>query len=496
MTSRLLFALPLLWSAGAALAQESPEDPWADYTQRADQGQAAAVADELAVILQDETRAAEHGQAWAQMGHALHEAKLPFAALVAWGQGLDAGQAPAIEDYPHALKSASDFGHEMWLGSRLASHLKPLGDEQAQAELSWQVSLSLYDREEWNDTLGMLAMIPPSSERKVDAAVLEAVVLAQQGRYGEAIPMLLAAEGRGITDGRDEAFTSLTALNLARTYYATGDYETAMASYNRVSRSDAHWPEAQFEKAWAQYAAEDYNGTLGTLHSHHTPFLEDFYFPEAELLRAQSLFMLCKFPSATEAIDGFQERYQPLLDEVTATQGSMTDAELLADVGAYLSGTPYKIPSTMLWRYNSDTRLKSTLSGLDAAQEELSKLNSPGLTAVVVPTLEAHVAQVQSTQGGRIRAHLSASRANLQDMLTGIELTRIDLLRLESKLYTQASMGVDITEMDRQTDYKRIRKSGKRVWAYQGEYWADELGWYRVIATPECPKALQRGEGP
>ena len=29
---------------------------------------------------------------------------------------------------------------------------------------------------------------------------------------------------------------------------------------------------------------------------------------------------------------------------------------------------------------------------------------------------------------------------------------------------------------------------------WQGEYWADELGYYRIDTKPECPENMMRGE--
>ena len=47
---------------------------------------------------------------------------------------------------------------------------------------------------------------------------------------------------------------------------------------------------------------------------------------------------------------------------------------------------------------------------------------------------------------------------------------------------------------------KRLRdlkkaKRGYRVWPWQGEAWADELGWFVFSARPDCPATMARGDG-
>jgi hypothetical protein len=34
-------------------------------------------------------------------------------------------------------------------------------------------------------------------------------------------------------------------------------------------------------------------------------------------------------------------------------------------------------------------------------------------------------------------------------------------------------------------------KKNERLWPYEGELWADELGYYRIQAKPDCPAGFQ-----
>ena len=38
---------------------------------------------------------------------------------------------------------------------------------------------------------------------------------------------------------------------------------------------------------------------------------------------------------------------------------------------------------------------------------------------------------------------------------------------------------------------ERLRK-GYAEWPFEGEFWEDELGYYRVDVTPECPASMRQ----
>ena len=76
-------------------------------------------------------------------------------------------------------------------------------------------------------------------------------------------------------------------------------------------------------------------------------------------------------------------------------------------------------------------------------------------------------------------------------MLSDTEIARLDILRLETQLYEQAAAIGEMAEARRMAQRNLRVPRGEQRWAFQGEYWADELGYYRVTAVPECPSTLQ-----
>ena len=118
-------------------------------------------------------------------------------------------------------------------------------------------------------------------------------------------------------------FRNVVELNLARAYYAAQNWGRAIQYYGMVDRGSTYWPEAQFEIAWAHFRGEDMPGSLARLHSLQSPFFgDDWYFAEADLLRIYALFMMCKFPDASDRADVFAEKYEPIADELARSLAS------------------------------------------------------------------------------------------------------------------------------------------------------------------------------
>ena len=99
-------------------------------------------------------------------------------------------------------------------------------------------------------------------------------------------------------------------------------------------------------------------------------------------------------------------------------------------------------------------------------------------------------------EGKRVLARVEKAKGDLEAMLEGIEITRLDLLNLETQMYERAAATGVLeygSHIEKLRDMKK-KKQGFRVWPWQGEYWADELGWYVFDARPDCPESMARGD--
>ena len=127
-------------------------------------------------------------------------------------------------------------------------------------------------------------------------------------RHGDALAPLQSALAVGGRAKRGELFKSVVQMNLARAYYAAGNFPQAAHYWSELERGDPKWLDAQFERAWAHFRMEDMNGTLGLLQNHVSPYFADRYYPEAAMLRL--LHSSCSaVPEASAQLEAFQSQY-------------------------------------------------------------------------------------------------------------------------------------------------------------------------------------------
>jgi tetratricopeptide (TPR) repeat protein len=473
---------------------------FADYLSELDRGQKARAADALTSILGDPMAEPFHAEAYAKLGDLLSELDLPYGALVSYARALELNaeaewSATAIE---RAFALADRVGDAALLEPVFAKNVGGDVDKLTRSRMAYLAARENYRQGKYGLTLGLLRLVVRDSPTYADAKMLEGVVLNQQGRPGDALKPLLEAYDTAQATKRDERFLNALIMNVARSYYAAGNYPRAIEYFAKVDRSSEFWLQAQFERGWAHFRLEDMNGTIALLHNHGSPFFEDFYFPEGHLLRVYALFLLCKFPEASKQIDSFKALYTPVYEEMRLATASLSaeDAFELARSFA-LDGDPGPFPEPVLRTWRSEARLLGSIDAAQHAEDELARLRNISANPFVARVsgwLRDRHNEIVRNEGERFRAKLVTATEGLGEMLTNVEISKLDMLQFETRLYEQASITGQLSDTERRVmRTERVRK-GWLYWPYEGEFWADELGYYKVNAIPECPAGLRSQE--
>ena len=286
-------------------------------------------------------------------------------------------------------------------------------------------------------------------------------------------------------------------VNVARAYYAAGDFGRAIEFYAKIPRTSDIWLEVQFERAWSHFRGQDTNGALAMLHNHQAPFFSERFDPEADLLRAYSLFLMCKFGQASREMENFEQRWQPVIDQIDALP-QMSPSEAFTAVRAFRAGEDQPIAVSSLRTLRAEPRMGEAIAGVVRASEEIESAegDTGKLGAVAIELIEAQRDARIASEGTRVLTKVTKFRDDLYDMLTDIELTRVDLLTLEADMLQRAAAGGGLpTQADNTSRLRKLRKRrGFRPWPWQGEYWADEVGWYVFASRPDCPATMTRDE--
>jgi len=505
---------PVLAESPPVPAEEAAADPawtkaFSEYTEEMDSGQKARAADALVAIIEDEGRTKYHADAYGLLSDVLEQLDLPYAALVAGCKALDliaetkeTGRTPP--DAARLIRLADRVGDTAILEPVFAKNISAADDPELRSRIVYLAGREIFRQGEYGLTLALMKMVDKDSSVYADGKMLEAIVLNQQERYTDALAPLLVARAtadaaKGGGDARSQRFKDMVTINLARTFYGAKNYPRAIEYYAQVSRGSNLWPTAQFERAWAHFSLDDMNGTLGILHSNISPFLDDHYFAEAELLRNYALFLLCKFPDATKQVERFTGRYKAVYSETKAAVTPLDATAMFDQTTDFIENEDLAgFPLMILAPWAQEARFLASLNAVRQAEDEAARLKAVAanpFAAAATRWVEERHASIKASEGARVRDRVTFQVEEMGALLANAEISKLDMLQMETRLYEMASVAGTQLAKKGQAERKRRVRRNHQYWPWEGEYWADELGYYRVTAKTDCPVGLRPAGG-
>ncbi len=479
----LLIGLALAF-ADSATAQELPTAarPAADALAS---GDTAGAAVSLLDVLDTPRQESAHGAAWAMLGDLLAGQSHPQAATIAYANALSSDTPQMQARLPIAIALAQEAGDLDALGrAALAGDLTALTESPARSTLAVSAAIAAIQQGNMGIAVSNTDLVLGNHDAFVDARIVRGIALSNQQSYGDALASLLIADAAVQDD--DPARHDWVKVNLARTYYAADNPLKAIEHYVQVSRGGDHWIHAHWERAWAHFVVDDMAGTLSLLAAYQTPFLDDVYLAEGDMLRIYAMFLMCKFPSAKVELDGFQARYQPLLHELDQSMIGATPQSAWSDVtGA--SGSR-GLPDSLVDSFTEEARMTAAVGLTERIDTELASLLSAGVWGPrVADILVAHKTETISREGERVLAQGRGMQTELREWLGNADLTRLDILEYETKLLERAAITGEVDLGDRLGELRGLRKRrGTRVWPGSEEVWADEVGYESVRTRSDC----------
>jgi tetratricopeptide (TPR) repeat protein len=460
-------------------------------------GRKKEAADRLVVIAEDPANVVFHAEAFARLGAILKELELPYSALIAYSKALEASPQAVASEVKKMIELGDVVGDTALLEPLLAQNVGLSVDEDTQSRMAYLAARGANRTANYATALAILKMVSDGDPNYAEAKQLEGIVLSLQGRPRDALAPLLVAEAilkqRESSPDNDRQLVDLR-LNVARAYYGAENFGRAIEYFAMVPRTSDLWVEAQFERAWAHFRLNDMNGVLGLTHTHASPFLDTAYFPEAELLRVYALFMMCKFPQANQEIVAFTQQYSSTLETLRSI-GSRSAGDLF-DAMAKAVDDPKDsdLPTMVRAPFVHETRFLDRLQAIENADEErarLDKVRENTFAQACTRWVEARKADVIATEGGRIRDRIAAMELGLADFIDNVEVSKLDIMQMETRLYEQAANLGTMPEPPRKVSRNLRLQRGYLYWPWEGEYWADEVGYYRIDAKPDCPESLK-----
>jgi len=283
---------------------------------------------------------------------------------------------------------------------------------------------------------------------------------------------------------------------MARVFYSVKQFKLAIKYYDMIPPESPNWLDALFEQSWAYFQIDDFSKALGNIQTINAPYFDNQFYPESLILRAVIYFMNCLYTQSAEAIQEFNAEYPPLRKQINAIVRRYKDPAEFYDYAlkikkktAGLSDAAGRLARSAL----SDRTIQKSFMYVDELDRELSQVRNadPAWKATAIAgvvlqdlTLQKSLAANEAGQMARRRvARVSKEIRELIKQSIKVEYETINgrKNRLEASLRNEqlsSKKGRDQTHIEPDEEHL--------YWPFDGQYWRDELGYYKFKIKSVC----------
>lgn len=382
-------------------------------------------------------------------------------------------------------------------------------------QLLYLLGRSKYAQGEFEQAIDLFEQVPPDSDWYVQAQMFAGIshVRLRQARPAiAAFRRILDAAKEGEIKGgsKEDRVEDLAWLSLARMYYTaankvddeTGEREVdgrllgaAVDAWSRIDTGSEYWLDALFEESFAFFLADEFSRAMGNIHTIFSPYFENSYYPEALVLKAVIFFYNCQMENASAMVAQFHERYDPVQSDLNTTLARFKDNQsfydFLSKVREKDANLPPSIRGIVATALSDRTVLRHLeyVKQLDSEDDRLKKSPAAFKNASVGARIMQDTALAKSfaieQTGNLARARYERLISELQDFMNQIDAVDLEVATFERGQLSQEMQAQQVTA-ERAAGGRVEVDEEHQVWPFDGEYWRDELGFYRQQVTSQC----------
>lgn len=439
-----------------------------------------------------------------------------------------------IADNPNHLKFSETL---LWL-SKLATQLPEPADiiervgkyktdaierfnNPNQRELYWQLNYLLgrykYRNRQYEEAIRLFQNVGKTSEYFIKAQFFQGISYVQLRRSVPAVKSfnrIAAAIDEGVEGVEDEArMRDLAFLSMARTYYTASirldDNNTptvdakklsaAVKFWNQIDVGSEYWLDGLFEESWAYFMAGDYPRALGNIHTIQSPFFPNSFYPEADILKAVIYFANCQYDEATTVVAKFNVKYEPIKRELEKVlnryKGENQEGAFFKFLRDVREGKADLAPEIRPIVENSlsDRQLLRNIEYVRMLEDEEKTFksappafrNSP-LGGDVQDALDFAKDLAVRNAGTLARSRYQRTLDELNENLRDSAKILIDVTAAQRNKLEQTVQAGQVSRAESKI-YGIVNPDEEHVlWPFDGEFWRDELGFYRQVVISNC----------
>jgi tetratricopeptide (TPR) repeat protein len=293
-----------------------------------------------------------------------------------------------------------------------------------------------------------------------------------------------------------DEYTKLAVLQMARVFYSAQDFEKSIRYYEKLDQDSPDWTASLFEASWAYFMITNNSKALGNIHTLNAPYFEDEFWPESELLKSVIYYKYCLYDRAIESIGEYDQKFRPLRKNLQDVVAKFEDnAEFYAYIKKVMQGKAGldDVTQRLVMSVLIDKTLRKTFTWVDELQKELDMLGKSDkawqttqIAAEVLAELTLQKSLAEADAGKLAKERINRLVGELQELgRDGIKI-KIEILNAQAEGISAKARKDSIS-----TDHLEepiIVDDEHFMWKFNGEYWKDELGYYRFKIRSKCPK--------
>ncbi len=292
-------------------------------------------------------------------------------------------------------------------------------------------------------------------------------------------------------------YEHMAAFGMANIFYALGRFDTATKYLDGVPLESPYWLAAVQAAAWTEFRKVEvdpdnsnshYQRTLGYVHTLNAPFFEEYLYPDALKLKAVTYYFNCRYDSAKRTVDEFNRRYpttkeqlRDILEKAPEDFGLFELAVKVRNQESELDPFAEEVARKSL----QDKTLEKYFAYVLELEREISQFEemsgefrSASVGERVVEDLDAALSLAKEAAGGESRQRLTVQIKEIKDLER--EMIKVEYEILEKRKQQGKLEDVPDKPMKPTVDNEH------EIYNYNGEYWQDELGYYRYKINSLC----------
>lgn len=290
------------------------------------------------------------------------------------------------------------------------------------------------------------------------------------------------------TDEASAEVRELAQLALARLEYGLGRFTEAGAAYDALSPSGPFAFERLYEGAWVSFRRQDHGKTLGKLQAVTGPFFAKHLVAEAYVIEATTYFVNCQWDRVRRAVERFRRIYEPMATELAGYLASPREPPAyFVDVAGGGEGRFALEIAREVRRARRFVDYDFVLKHLaweQGAVRALAAWHGGELGDAALQILDEQRAEIAGAAGAWVKRRLDYLGAQLANLQAQINVLDFEVADAERQWLEQ---GREILKGRRpRVPRPEIPGDQWQHWAFDGEWWRDELGYLQHSLRNEC----------